>query len=75
MLTICHVFSSPVFVDKNCDINVAARRITWGRFSNSGQTCIAPDYILCEEEVKGQLVKCLKETIKEFYGEVGVFYF
>ncbi|XP_072015658.1 aldehyde dehydrogenase family 3 member A2-like isoform X1 [Amphiura filiformis] len=60
---------SPVFVDKNCDISTAARRITWGKFVNSGQTCIAPDYILCEEEVKDQLVQAIKDTLKEFYGE------
>ncbi len=60
-----------MFVDKNCNINTAARRITWGKFVNSGQTCIAPDYVMCEEEVKEELVQSIKETIKEFYGEVG----
>jgi aldehyde dehydrogenase (NAD+) len=43
---------SPVYVDSNADLNVTAKRIAWGRFSNAGQTCIAPDYVLCTKEVQ-----------------------
>ncbi|XP_068766626.1 aldehyde dehydrogenase family 3 member A2 [Struthio camelus] len=38
---------SPCYIDKDCDLAVACRRITWGKYMNCGQTCIAPDYILC----------------------------
>uniref|UniRef100_A0A673IGZ7 Aldehyde dehydrogenase 3 family, member A1 n=1 Tax=Sinocyclocheilus rhinocerous TaxID=307959 RepID=A0A673IGZ7_9TELE len=46
---------SPCYVDKNCDIAVACRRITWGKFANCGQTCIAPDYILCEPSIQDRI--------------------
>ncbi|XP_049581777.1 aldehyde dehydrogenase, dimeric NADP-preferring isoform X2 [Syngnathus scovelli] len=59
---------SPCYIDKNCDIRVACRRITWGKFVNCGQTCIAPDYILCEPCVQGRVVECIRQTLLEFYG-------
>uniref|UniRef100_A0A3Q2XAV4 Aldehyde dehydrogenase n=1 Tax=Hippocampus comes TaxID=109280 RepID=A0A3Q2XAV4_HIPCM len=59
---------SPCYIDKNCDIRVACRRITWGKFVNCGQTCIAPDYILCEPCVQGHVVECIRQTLLEFYG-------
>jgi len=43
---------SPTYVDDSVDLDVAAKRIAWGKFSNSGQTCVAPDYILCTKEVQ-----------------------
>uniref|UniRef100_A0A8C2XDV2 Aldehyde dehydrogenase n=1 Tax=Cyclopterus lumpus TaxID=8103 RepID=A0A8C2XDV2_CYCLU len=49
---------SPCYIDKDCDIRIACRRITWGKFVNCGQTCIAPDFILCEPCIQG----------REFYG-------
>lgn len=59
---------SPCVVDENVDVKVAARRIAWGRFMNSGQTCIAPDYLLCHRAVQSNLVKELKAVLHEFYG-------
>lgn len=59
---------SPCYIDKNCDIRVACRRITWGKFVNCGQTCIAPDYILCEPCIQGRVVECIRQTLLEFYG-------
>nr|DBA33464.1 TPA: hypothetical protein GDO54_001145 [Pyxicephalus adspersus] len=59
---------SPCYIDKDCDIDIAARRITWGKFINCGQTCIAPDYILCEKSTQGKLLEKIKETLKEYYG-------
>ncbi|KAK1899928.1 Aldehyde dehydrogenase family 3 member A2, partial [Dissostichus eleginoides] len=59
---------SPCYIDKNCDIRVACRRITWGKFVNCGQTCIAPDFILCEPCIQGRVVECLRLTLLEFYG-------
>ena len=46
---------SPVYIDENVDLNVVAKRITWGKFANAGQTCVAPDYILCSEQTRVQL--------------------
>ena len=43
---------SPVYIDSSADLNVTAKRIAWGRYSNAGQTCIAPDYVLCTKEVQ-----------------------
>ncbi|CAN9510995.1 unnamed protein product [Ophioblennius macclurei] len=59
---------SPAYIDKNCNVTVACRRITWGKFTNCGQTCIAPDYILCEPCIQGRVVECLRQTLLEFYG-------
>ncbi|KAL0973952.1 hypothetical protein UPYG_G00213360 [Umbra pygmaea] len=59
---------SPCYIDKDCDIDVACRRITWGKFLNAGQTCIAPDYILCETSIQNKVVECIRNTLQEFYG-------
>ncbi|KAG7090418.1 hypothetical protein E1B28_009537 [Marasmius oreades] len=58
---------SPVFIDPNCDIKLAARRILWGKVANAGQTCVAPDYVLVVEEFQDKLIQALKEVYKEFY--------
>lgn len=60
---------SPTLIAKDADLQLAARRIAWGKFANSGQTCVAPDYILVEEPVKEKLVDELKKVIVEFYGQ------
>ncbi|KAL5007815.1 hypothetical protein ScPMuIL_016621 [Solemya velum] len=60
---------SPVFVDKGCDLNIVARRLLWGKCCNAGQTCIAPDYILCSQDVQNDLVKEMKSTLADFYPE------
>ncbi|EGW01285.1 Aldehyde dehydrogenase, dimeric NADP-preferring [Cricetulus griseus] len=60
---------SPCYVDKDCDLDVACRRIAWGKFMNSGQTCVAPDYILCDPSIQSQIVEKLKKSLKDFYGE------
>uniref|UniRef100_A0A3B3ZSU0 Aldehyde dehydrogenase n=1 Tax=Periophthalmus magnuspinnatus TaxID=409849 RepID=A0A3B3ZSU0_9GOBI len=59
---------SPCYVHPDCNIRVAARRITWGKFVNCGQTCIAPDYVLCDPSVQNQLIECIRLTLLEFYG-------
>ncbi|CAG06497.1 unnamed protein product [Tetraodon nigroviridis] len=58
---------SPCYIDKDCDIPVACRRITWGKFVNCGQTCIAPDYILCEASIQSRVIEEITKNIKEFY--------
>ena len=60
---------SPVFVDENFDVRLAAKRIAWGKFLNNGQTCIAPDYVLVHESRKLTLIEELKAVIHEHYGE------
>ena len=59
---------SPTIVDASADLDVAARRITWAKFVNSGQTCVAPDYVLAHRSVADTLVAKIAETISEFYG-------
>lgn len=60
---------SPCIVDKDCNVENAASRIVSGKFMNAGQTCIAPDYILVHNEIKGKLIKELRGKIEEFYGD------
>lgn len=60
---------SPVIVDDTANIKVASERISFGKFTNAGQTCVAPDYILVDREVKNDLINALKQTITEFYGK------
>uniref|UniRef100_A0A6J0UVH6 Aldehyde dehydrogenase n=1 Tax=Pogona vitticeps TaxID=103695 RepID=A0A6J0UVH6_9SAUR len=60
---------SPCYIDKDCDLEVACRRITWGKYMNCGQTCIAPDYVLCHPSVQNEIVERIKKTLKDFYGD------
>ncbi|XP_025270978.1 aldehyde dehydrogenase, dimeric NADP-preferring isoform X3 [Camponotus floridanus] len=60
---------SPVYIDNTVDMAMAAKRILWGKCINVGQTCIAPDYILCTTEVQNKLVEEIKKILKEWYGE------
>ena len=60
---------SPCIIDKSADIRTAAKRIAWGKTLNSGQTCIAPDYILIHNEIKNEFVKAFAEEIKNLHGE------
>jgi aldehyde dehydrogenase (NAD+) len=56
---------SPSIVTRNANLEVAARRIVFGKLFNSGQTCIAPDYVLVEDEVKGRLVELMKGSLED----------
>lgn len=58
---------SPCIVDSDAAIEVAARRIAWGKLLNSGQTCIAPDYLFVHSSIKEQLLKAIKNAIVEMY--------
>jgi aldehyde dehydrogenase (NAD+) len=60
---------SPAIVAEDADLELAARRIIWGKFLNAGQTCVAPDYILVQEQVKEELVQLMTQCIREFYGD------
>jgi aldehyde dehydrogenase (NAD+) len=59
---------SPTYVHTSANLDVAARRIAWGKFLNAGQTCIAPDYVLVDREIRDALVDRLAAQINEFYG-------
>jgi aldehyde dehydrogenase (NAD+) len=60
---------SPCVVEADANINVAARRIAMTKFSNAGQMCVAPDYVLVAEPVKEKLIEALKKTILKFFGD------
>ena len=60
---------SPCIVDDDADLEVACKRLVWGKFYNCGQTCVAPDYILATPGVHDQLVQALADTIKSFWGD------
>ena len=60
---------SPCIVDKTAKIALAAKRIVFGKFLNCGQTCVAPDYILCHSSVKNQLIQELKKQIELQYSK------
>src|SRR5262249_31681176 len=60
---------SPTIVDASADLQVAARRIVWGKYFNAGQTCVAPDYVLVDRRVEDKLVKAMVRTLRDFFGE------
>lgn len=60
---------SPCIVDESAKLSLAAKRIVFGKFLNCGQTCVAPDYILCQKDVKDELIKEILEQIKKQFGE------
>lgn len=61
---------SPVIVDKTANIELAAKKITWAKFLNCGQTCIAPDYVIAHYDVKDKLVHEIIKSIKAFFGVI-----
>ena len=60
---------SPCIVDSTANIKLAAKRIVWGKYLNCGQTCVAPDYILCESSIKDEFVTEVIKQIKKQFGE------
>ena len=60
---------SPCIVDETADLPVAAARIIWGKCLNSGQTCVAPDYVLVARSRKDALIREMQKAICRFYGE------
>lgn len=57
---------SPALITKEANLEIAAKRIVWGKFLNAGQTCVAPDYLLIEESVQEQFLEMLRKYIQEF---------
>ncbi|CAD5226125.1 unnamed protein product [Bursaphelenchus okinawaensis] len=62
---------SPAIIDNDCDLNITARRVMWGKLLNVGQVCVAPDYVILigDQERKDKFVEECVKNIKEFYGE------
>ncbi len=56
-------------MDQTANLEVAAKRIAWGKFTNTGQTCVAPDYVLVHKDVYEKFIKLLKDTIRSYYGK------
>jgi len=59
----------PAIVCADAPLDVAARRIAWGKFMNAGQTCVAPDFVLVDRRVRQLLVDALRQAVREFYGD------
>ncbi len=60
---------SPCIVDKTTKIDIAVKRILWGKFMNAGQTCVAPDYVVVHKDIKDKFINKMIDTIINFYGE------
>jgi len=60
---------SPCLVDESADISHAARHIAWGKFTNAGQICVAPDYVLIHKRVEKLFLAEIKKALTEFYGD------
>lgn len=60
---------SPCIIDKSADIKLAAKRVVFGKYLNCGQTCVAPDYILCEASVKDDFIKAVCQEVVKQYGQ------
>ena len=61
--------TNPVIIFKNANLDVAAKRIVWGKFFNSGQSCMAPNHIFIDKEIENKFIDKLKQCIVNFYGE------
>ena len=60
---------SPCVIDKNANVKTTARRLAWGKTLNSGQTCIAPDYILIHKDIKDEFVAAFAAEVKNLHGK------
>ncbi|RWS25921.1 Aldehyde dehydrogenase family 3 member B1-like protein [Leptotrombidium deliense] len=61
---------SPVYIDESVpNMEVAVRRLLWGKCLNAGQTCIAPDYVICTPKVQEMVANTARKVLKEFFGE------
>lgn len=61
-------YNSPVYIDQSADIKKAAQRIMWAKCANLGQTCIAPDYLICSKEVEETFLQECRQVLKDYYG-------
>lgn len=63
---------NPAFVLPDCDIEVTAKRIVWGKFFNAGQACVAPDYLLVHSSIERQLLEAMKGLLQRHYSQSGI---
>ena len=63
---------SPAIINSDTDLKLASKRIVWGKFLNSGQTCVAPDYLVAHKSIKGTLIKELINRIEKTYKASGL---
>lgn len=62
---------SPCIVFKDADIDLSAKRITWAKYLNAGQTCVAPDYICVHKDIHDEFIRCVNKYIDQFYYDSG----
>lgn len=60
---------SPVYIDSSADIPTTTKRLMWGKYINAGQTCVAPDYVMCTPEVQDLIVKEATKVLNQWYGD------
>ena len=60
---------SPCIIDRDADIDIAAKRVAWGKTLNSGQTCIAPDYLMIHRNIQEQFIEAFAHAVHELHGE------
>ncbi|XP_006161019.2 aldehyde dehydrogenase family 3 member B1-like [Tupaia chinensis] len=60
---------NPCYVDDDCDPQIVANRVAFFRYFNTGQTCVAPDYVLCSPEMQERLLPALQSAITRFFGD------
>ncbi|MBC8072704.1 MAG: aldehyde dehydrogenase [Deltaproteobacteria bacterium] len=59
---------SPAIVQGSAELEVTAKRLVWGKFTNAGQTCVAPDYLLAHSSIHDQLIERMGAAVRQFYG-------
>lgn len=59
---------SPTYIDDSADIEITAARVMWGKITNLGQTCIAPDYVLCSKDVEKKFIEASRKVLLEWFG-------
>ncbi|XP_065223398.1 aldehyde dehydrogenase, dimeric NADP-preferring-like [Planococcus citri] len=59
---------SPAFIDNTANLDITVKRLMWGKLFNAGQTCIAPDYVLCSRQIQTQFVEKAKQVLDQWYG-------
>ena len=60
---------SPVYIDDNCNLETVVKRLLWGKMVNLGQTCVAPDYVLCSKNTQNKVLSLTKQVMKEWFGD------
>lgn len=60
---------SPAIIDSDANVNLAAKRIAWAKFTNAGQTCVAPDYLYVHDDIKFKFMKAIVKQIKDLFGK------